>query len=231
MMDLAIVEHDEDAPAGFLLDWALDRGHRVEMLHARELGADWPDPGGYGAIAALGSEHSVHGSPHAWIAAEVDFFRAAHEASVPVLGLCFGAQALAAALGAEVRRAERPEIGWFELEPVDAGPVPPGPWFQWHFDTFAVPSGARELARTPASPQAFVLGTSVGLQFHPEATPDIIAGWIRSGGDELERHGLDAGALEARTRASGAAARERAYTLFDAITRGWTKGRPTSVQS
>jgi GMP synthase-like glutamine amidotransferase len=228
-MDLAIVEQDEDAPAGMLADWARERGHRVETLHARELGTTWPDPARFGAIAALGSESSVHASPDPWIAAEIDFLRAAHHAGVPLLGLCFGGQALAAALGAEVRLAPGPEIGWLQLEPVDGAAVPPGPWFQWHFDTFAVPPGARLLARSALCPQAYVLGTSVGLQFHPEATPDIIAGWIRSGRDSLARNGIDPEALAAQTRRAGPAARERAYTLFDAIARAWTNGRRTSV--
>jgi GMP synthase-like glutamine amidotransferase len=229
-MDLAIIEQDDDAPAGHLCDWALARGHRVEVLHARELGAGWPDPARFGAIAALGSERSVHASPDPWIGAEVEFLRAAHEAGVPLLGLCFGGQALAAARGAEVHLAPRPEIGWVRVEPVDGGPVPPGPWFQWHFDTFAVPPGARLLARTPLCPQAFALGTSIGLQFHPEASPEIIGGWIRSGRDSLGRAGVDPEALRAQTDAAGAAARERAYTLFDAIARAWTEGRRTSVQ-
>ncbi|HEX2106008.1 MAG TPA: type 1 glutamine amidotransferase [Solirubrobacteraceae bacterium] len=230
-MDLAIVEQQDDAPGGYLADWARERGHRVELLRAQELGTAWPDPGRYGAIAALGAEHSVHASPDPWIGAEVAFLRAAHEAGVPLLGLCFGGQALAAALGAEVRLAPRAEIGWYELESVDGGEIPPGPWFQWHFDTFAVPPGARELARTPHCPQAFRLGSSIGLQFHPEATPEIIADWIRTGRDSLVRNGLDADALRAQTRAAGPGARARAYTLFDAIARAWTDGPRTSVHA
>jgi GMP synthase-like glutamine amidotransferase len=230
-VDLAIVEQGDDAPAGFLADWARDRGHRVELLRAQELGPDWPDPAGYGAITALGAEHSVHASPDPWIRAEVAFLRAAHDAGVPLLGLCFGAQALAAALGAEVRLAPRAEIGWFELAPVAGAAFPPGPWFEWHLDTFAVPPGARLLARSALCPQAFRIGSSIGLQFHPEATPEIIAGWIRTGRDSLDSAGLDADALAAQTRAAGPAARERAYTLFDTIARGWTKGRRTSVQA
>jgi GMP synthase-like glutamine amidotransferase len=147
-----------------------------------------------------------------------------------VLGICFGGQALAAALGGEVRVAPRPEIGWYELEPRDPT-VEPGPWFQWHVDTFTVPDGAHELARTPDCPQAFRLGASVGLQFHPEATPEIIAGWIGTGHAALARNGLRAEVLEAQTRAAGPAARARAYTLFDAIATLWTNGRRTGVQS
>ena len=53
-------------------------------------------------MVALGSDRSVHASPDPWIAAQLAFLRAAHDAGVPVLGICFGAQALAAALGGRV---------------------------------------------------------------------------------------------------------------------------------
>jgi GMP synthase-like glutamine amidotransferase len=230
-MPLAIVEQQDDAPAGQLATWAHDRGHRVEILHAQELGTTWPDPARYGAIAALGAEHSVHASPDAWIGAEVAFLRAAHDAGVPVLGLCFGGQALAAALGGEVRLAPEPEIGWFEVEALDGGAIAPGPWFEWHVDTFTVPPGARQLARTARCPQAFALGTSVGLQLHPEADEAIIAGWIRTGRDSLEENGLDPDALRARTCAAAPAARERAYALFDAVAAAWASRARSNVQS
>jgi GMP synthase-like glutamine amidotransferase len=226
-IDLLIIEQDDDAPGGYLAEWATDRGHRVHVLRGSEIGASSPDPREYGAIAPLGSEQSVHAPTAPWVRGQVQFLRAAHDAGVPVLGLCFGAQALAAALGADVRLAPRPEIGWFEVEPLDGGDIPPGPWFEWHSDTFAVPPGARELARTPACPQAFALGTSVGLQFHPEATPEIIDGWIRAGRATLAGEGIDPDALAERGHAAGANGRERAYRLFDAIARTWTK-RPLS---
>jgi GMP synthase-like glutamine amidotransferase len=228
---LAIVEQQDDAPAGNLATWARDRGLGVEILHAQELGTSWPDPARYGAIAALGAEHSVHASPDAWIGAEVAFLRAAHDAGVPVLGLCFGGQALAAALGAEVRLAPEPEIGWFDVEALDGRAIPPGPWFEWHVDTFAVPAGARQLARTPGCPQAFAVGTSVGLQFHPEADEAIILDWIRTGRDSLEANGVDPDALRERTRAAAPAAREHAYALFDAIATTWTRTPRPNVQS
>jgi hypothetical protein len=71
----------------------------------------------------------------------------------------------------------------------------------------------------------------VGLQFHPEATPEIIEGWIRDGRATLARRHIDADALGAQTRADAAAQRERAFALFDAIAAGWTDDRRTTVQS
>jgi GMP synthase-like glutamine amidotransferase len=231
-VDLCIVEQQTSAPAGLLAEWAADRGHRVVTLRADELGAGpWPDPTRYGAIAPLGAEQSVHASPDPWIAPQIAFLREAHDRGVPVLGLCFGGQALAAALGGEVRAAAAPEIGWLELEALDGGAVPPGPWFAWHHDTFTLPPGARELARSAAYPHAFRLGRSVGLQFHPEVTPAIVEGWVSDGLATLAAQKVDAEAIRRQAREDAAAHRVRAFALFDAIAAGWMQDRATNVQS
>jgi GMP synthase-like glutamine amidotransferase len=231
-LDLCIVEQNADAPAGLLEQWAQERGHRVTTLRAYEIGAGpWPNPRAYGAIAPLGAEQSVQRSGDSWIAPQVAFLRAAHEAGIPVLGLCFGGQALAAALGGEVRAAPAPEIGWLELEPLDGGAVGPGPWFAWHEDTFTLPPGAVELARSPVCAHAFRVGRSVGLQFHPEVTPDIVEGWIRGGRDTLSRNRIDGAAMSAQAREGADGQRARAFALFDSISADWTDGRRTTVQS
>jgi GMP synthase-like glutamine amidotransferase len=61
-----------------------------------------------------------------------------------------------------------------------------GPWMQWHYDRFSVPSGATVLAESPVGPQAIVCGRALGLQFHPEATESIVRQWSAGEGvDEL----------------------------------------------
>ena len=128
----------------------------------------------------------------------------------PVLGLCFGGQALAAAMGGEVRRAQRAEIGWVQV----SGEVG-GTWFAWHFDTFVPPPGARELGQTPSALQGFASGPHIGLQFHPEVTPAIVDDWISVGGRDLDSQRLDAAAIRARTAREAQRARDAAYALFD----------------
>jgi GMP synthase-like glutamine amidotransferase len=231
-VELCIVEQEADAPAGLLEEWARERGHAVTILRAVELGAGpWPDPTRFDAIAPLGAEQSVARSRDPWIAPQIAFLREAHEAGVPVLGLCFGGQALAVALGGTAGYAAEPEIGWLDLEPLDGGGFPSGPWFAWHEDAFTLPPGAEELARTACCPHAFRVGRSVGLQFHPEVTPEIVEGWIRDGRATLAARRIDGDALGARTRADAPAHRERAFALFDAIAAGWTDDRRTTVQS
>lgn len=219
-MEICVIEQQADAPAGLFADWALERGHRLAPLRGPEVEA-WPDPSSFGAIVALGSDRSVHASSDPWIATQIAFLaRAAGDDGVPVLGLCFGGQALAAALGGTVGAAPRAEIEWLTVEEARA-PVAPGPWFTWHVDAFTVPPGAQALGRSDAGPQGFRLGSSVGLQFHPEVTPAIVAGWVASGRGALEAQRVDGEAIVAEAERGAPAARKRAFALFDAIAADW----------
>jgi len=231
-IDICIVEQNWNAPAGLVGEWAEARGHRVITLRAPEIGAGpWPDPAGFGAIVPLGAEQSVHASSDPWIAPQVAWLREAHARDVPVLGVCWGGQALAAALGGEVFAADRPEIGWLDVKALDGGTVASGPWFAWHSDVFTPPPGATVLARSDRCPHAFRLGRSIGLQFHPEVTPAIVDGWVRGGRDTLAANAIDAEALRVRTAAEPDADRRRSFALFDALAADWTDGRRTTVQS
>jgi GMP synthase-like glutamine amidotransferase len=217
---LGVVEQQADAPAGLIGEWARSRGLEVLTLRAPELEA-WPDPRAFTAVAALGSDRSVARSADPWIAHELRFLRDAHGAGVPVLGICFGAQALAAALGARVALAAAPEIGWIELETADE-PLR-GPWFAWHEDAFELPDGARPLARSPSGIHAFAVDASVGVQFHPEVTPAIVGDWIDGDRGDLAAARIDATALRAQTARLAGAARVRAFALFDRVAAGWAK--------
>ena len=107
-------------------------------------------------------------------------------------------------------------MGWTTIESDDPDLVGPGPWFQFHQDRWQLPPGARELAKTGVASQAFVLGRSLGLQFHPELTPSILQAWLDSGDrDYLLAHDVDPDELMVRTVAEADAARERAELLLD----------------
>jgi GMP synthase-like glutamine amidotransferase len=133
-----------------------------------------------------------------------------------VLGVCFGAQALARALGGAVTRMADPEIGWVRVDSDDPELIEPGPWFQWHFDAFTVPPGAVRLAWNQAAPQAYRVGRSLGVQFHPEITAPGIEKWLDNGGEsEARAHGVDPAALVAEARSQEAASRVRADSLIE----------------
>jgi len=214
-MDLAIVEHQADAHAGLIEDWAVERGMDIGVVrvHAED---PWPDPAGVGRVVVLGSDRSVLDSP-AWLGEELEWLRSVDAAGTPVLGVCFGAQALSLALGGTVAKAQRPEIGWFDID--GSSPVG-GTWFQWHSDTFTAPPGARELGRNATGLQGYELRRHLAIQFHPEVTPAIVDDWISVGGRELADNALDAHEIRVRTERESARARAAAYALLDA----WAAG-------
>jgi GMP synthase-like glutamine amidotransferase len=94
----------------------------------------FPDPLAYDVIVPLGARWAAYDDSVPWIAGEMDMLRRALAGGIGVLGVCFGGQLLARALGGSVGRSPAPEIGWCEVDSDDATMVPGGPWFQWHFD-------------------------------------------------------------------------------------------------
>jgi GMP synthase-like glutamine amidotransferase len=211
-----ILQHGDHGPPAILGDWLAKRrlAHEIHPAWREPLPSD---PAAYEWIASLGSEHTPGGSnAPAWVAAEVEFMRAALEAGTPLLGLCFGGQALAAAAGGAVGRSEPPEIAWMEVETLEPDLVPAGPWLHFHFDQFDPPPGAQTVARSPAGPAAFTLDRSLGLQFHPESTPEIAAEWARQDAERLAAAGVDPAALATQGGRVAASARAAAERLFDA---------------
>jgi GMP synthase (glutamine-hydrolysing) len=125
---------------------------------------------------------------HPALAAEVGWIREAVDVGLPVLGICLGSQLLAKALGARVYPNHIKEIGWYPLELTPqaasdrlfAGCSPRQSVFQWHGDTFDLPSGAVHLAASElCAHQAFRFGElAYALQFHLEVTAELIDEWL-----------------------------------------------------
>ncbi|GAB3403183.1 glutamine amidotransferase [Schumannella luteola] len=140
----------------------------------------------------------------------------------PTLGICLGAQLMAAALDAEVRPTGRVEIGYGPLTLTTEGAAGPlgevadAPVLHWHGDAFAIPAGADHLAATPGFPnQAFALGATVlGLQFHLETDPARLEQWLIGHSGELAAHGIDPHELRAQAREHGPALAEAARRAF-----------------
>jgi GMP synthase-like glutamine amidotransferase len=156
----------------------------------------------------------------AWVADELAWLRHADEAGVPVLGICFGGQALAAALGGRVEAAPRKEIGWSMIDSADHELIPPGPWLEFHNDRFFPPAQAPILARNDIGVQAFSLRQHLGVQFHPEPDGALLKQWLDAGGRvEAEREGVDPDQFLAETYAQEPAARARAEVLVGSALR------------
>ncbi|MCU0265015.1 MAG: type 1 glutamine amidotransferase [Actinomycetia bacterium] len=219
-MRVLVIANRVDPEPGHVGDALVARGAVLDPVWREDPDA-WPDPADVGLVLSLGSDWSVywdHVGPQ--VDREAAYLRAAVGAGVPVLGLCFGGQLLAHALGGRVEPAPRPEIGWFAVESDRPDVLPPGPYAQWHVDRFVPPDDAVELARSPVGSQAFALGSAVGLQFHPEATPEMLHRWVSQGAAELAARGVDGPAIVHEARSRAAEARDRAVVIVEAFLAG-----------
>jgi GMP synthase-like glutamine amidotransferase len=211
-----LLANSDDCDAGFTGERFRHHGYSfIENL--REHPHEWAPLDGIDLVVLLGSEWSVYWPEvSASVSAEVDVIRAAHGRGVPIYGICFGAQAIAAALGGTVERASEPEIGWYDNIASDLPEViPPGPWMQWHSDVVTVPPGAVELARSPLCSQAYRTGRSFATQFHPEVNEAMITRWAVAGADVLAGRGSSVEALRAETSRNVALSRPNAEHLVD----------------
>ncbi|MEO8744133.1 MAG: type 1 glutamine amidotransferase [Candidatus Dormiibacterota bacterium] len=224
-----IIQHEEPTPPGLLGDWLNRQSAEVDVLRI-DLEEKVPDPREYDLIASLGSEFAAFDDSIPFIQREAELLRKAAADDVPVLGLCFGGQLLARVLGGRSFRAARSEIGWLPVRTKDPDLISEGPWFQWHFDSFTLPPGATLLADTEVGPQAYVAGKSLGLQFHPEVTPEIMDSWVRAYRHELDGDGVDPDALLAQTHRIASEVRLRTERLFNRFLTDIAKVSPEVVR-
>jgi GMP synthase-like glutamine amidotransferase len=213
-MRALVVQHEQPTPGGYVNQWLAERGadqdvYRIDVEERTVAARD------YDLIVSLGSEFAAFDDSIPWIEREKDLLLEASGADVPVLGICFGGQLLARVLGGKSFRGEQSEIGWLPVRSSDPALVGEGPWFQWHFDTFTPPPGARLIAESTIAPQAFLVGRSLGLQFHPEVTPEIMDAWVLAYRHELDQEGVDPDGLLDQTRRLAESSRAAAWRLFD----------------
>jgi GMP synthase-like glutamine amidotransferase len=223
-----VLAHDHLSGIGHLGDPLADAGYDLTELtivgadhfHEPDVSFEFPAATDFDLVVSLGAPWSVYDHERIgnWVSAERQLLRDADAANVAVLGVCFGGQLLAQALGGTVARLNTAEIGWHDIATDDAGLVGSGPWFEWHYDGWTVPPGARELARNATASQAYVLRRNLGIQFHPEVSTEILVGWLANGGEaEAKAAGLDPDELLAETRRRDDAAADRARELMRAF--------------
>ena len=217
-MHVTVVRHHAEDSPGFIGAAFEARGARITTHLFPEEGP-LPTAGDADHVVVLGAVPSVYdaGQARTWIADELAWLRGADEAGVPVFGICFGAQALCAALGGRVVAAARKEVGWTVIDSYDPDLVPVGPWLQFHGDTCLPSPQAKILARGEVGVQAFTAGRHLAVQFHPEVDGAQLRLWLDAGaGERVRQAGLDPDAFLAETVMQEPAARARADALVAA---------------
>jgi GMP synthase (glutamine-hydrolysing) len=144
---------------------------------------------------------------------EISALRARLDERRPTLGICLGAQLIAAALGACVAPGPAKEIGYAPIDLTEAGkrsilaPFDGVDVLHWHGDNLDLPPGAERLAFTTHCPtQAFSIGAHVlGLQFHIETKPQALESWLIGHAVELSNAGISPSSLRAQAAKSGEA--------------------------
>lgn len=199
-MRALVIAHEVDGPARQVETRLRERGFEIDThvvtldYEQPDKAQPWPDFADYDVVLPMGSIRNLpNKEPMAsWIHDELAMLKAAHDRGQPILGICFGGQLMAEALGGTVEVAPVTEIGWFELDAPEGviNPAGPGPWKEWHHDRFIPPAEAQLLATTENAAQLFRLDKTVGTQFHPEVDVAHLTGWLATCDDEyLESNG------------------------------------------
>lgn len=180
---------------GIILDWIDQENHSLQFTRFYE-NDPLPDSSGIDMLVIMGGPMNVFDFHiHPWMQEEIDWVTDFINSGKPVLGICLGAQIIAAALGVDVYPGKHREIGWHNLQFLPAlgdfriwKDLPATrKVFHWHGDTFPTPKGAVRIAESQAFPnQGFIYRHNVmALQFHLEVTPSTVKGLVEHCRDEL----------------------------------------------
>ncbi|MBI1910576.1 MAG: gamma-glutamyl-gamma-aminobutyrate hydrolase family protein [Deltaproteobacteria bacterium] len=181
------------------------------MLESAGIGADCikvykdklpRDAQGYDGLIVLGGPMGVYEEDtYPFISKEIKLIQSALKDRLPILGICLGSQLLAKAAGASVYKGNAKEIGWFNISLTEEGKKDrllmglPGELtvFQWHGDTFDVPSNGVNLVSSELFPNQLIkVGPcAYGVQFHLEVTERMVDEWTEVNEDELKPLGID----------------------------------------
>ena len=220
-MRALLISHEEAGKPGVVGEILDSRGIKTQrhvILGADGiLNLDFPDPTEFDFIVSFGSFHSAYDPEVATgVDAEEELITSTLDQEVPFLGVCFGGQVLAKAVGGSVEKSDELELGELHIKETALGlPFPEGPWFSWHGDRMILPDHIEVLAETPSAVQVFRHKTAVGLQFHPEATPELVQGWLDIGGANYLPAGMTSELLMAEVNSIAQDAAQNCEVLVD----------------
>lgn len=194
-MKVHFIQHVSFEHPGYLLQWAEKQQHSTSFTKIFEQ-ASFPSVDEFDMLIVMGGPLSVNEeNKYEWLKAEKQFIKASIEANKKILGICLGSQLIAEVLGGKVYTHTQKEIGWWPVKKVNEQKHHPfimdmpGEFitFHWHGDTFQLPPGAQLLFSSEAcTNQAYLYNNQVaGLQFHLEATPQLISNMLEHERGEL----------------------------------------------
>ena len=228
-MRALFIEHDHVSLGGPIWRAFQARGYEIErfliipeeLFKTPNVRVTFPDFSDFDIIVPMGAPYGVYeeGRVGNWLLPELELLRQAHNAGQPIFGICFGGQMMAKVLGGSVAKAPKAELGWYEIQSSDTTLISNGPWFEYHWDRWTTPPGATEIARTELAVQAFTMGRTLALQFHPEVDLEVLDEWLAMEGGcaEVESEGVYVEQLRAQTKSLQSKIDKNAYDLVNAF--------------
>lgn len=175
-MKVLVIQNDIEAPIGTFGTYLRDVCcAQVDVIDACDF-AKSSLTGSYDLYVILGSRLSTNDLSPEWVSLEIDLIRDLLAAGRPLVGICFGAQAIARAAGGSVAKMGRWRQGWMSNDETTAE-LWHGPWLNWHNETITLPNDAELMATSDGTVQAFQVGSAVCVQFHPEVTRELVRNW------------------------------------------------------
>lgn len=220
-----VIRHVEFEDLGSFAAPLIQAGYSINYLDAAACDLRSVDPLGAGILVILGGPIAAYDhASYPVVHHEIELLRVRLAADLPTLGVCLGAQLMAAALGSRVYPGERKEIGWETISLTSAGragilrALEGTPVLHWHGDTFDLPEDCDLLASTPACrQQAFARGPNVlGVQFHAEPIAARFERWLIGHACELAAAKIDIDTLRADAALFGPALESASRGMLEA---------------
>jgi GMP synthase-like glutamine amidotransferase len=230
MLPIAIVQHDIFDGPSYFATWLTAQGLGFDLFQMYDASTLPADLSAYSGLCVLGGTMSAN-DPLVYYPQLLALVREAVRDRTPVIGHCLGGQLLSRALGGTVQLSEHAEIGWSTLEPVHAEAtdwfgIGPLRLFQWHGESFSIPTGATKLLHGMyCANQAYVVdGIHLGMQFHCEVDLPKLQSWLELGANEIRRSDSPGVQQADAMRASLEADMAHSQRIADHIYTRWARG-------
>jgi GMP synthase-like glutamine amidotransferase len=183
-MRILAIKNAKNEKLEYIEDIFESRNLEFDYLMAKKLDKDDIEDllRNYTHIVILGGPQGVYeADKYPYLRTEMELIQAATSLKKPILGICLGAQLIAASFGAQVYPFEK-EVGWYEVKNLGFESMPKKLIvFQWHQDTFDLPERAKLLFTSKiVKNQGFVIESTLALQFHLEVKKETVRNWLRN---------------------------------------------------